>query len=212
MRIPPARSAYLVGVVVTVALTALLTWGAMAPGYLLYRDFVTVPAPVLNAAALGAGGAPRSVPLDVVTALTTWLVPSWLVQKILLVAPLLLAGSGVSFLFNTTKPVNADEIYQNTRTLYVEPNTGLIINGVEQQNKRLEAPGFSAVPITQGTIGYTAATIKQNIADLGSKGTLLGFIHGPLTWIGLLLGLLLMGAGAFLALGGPKAKASTTRH
>jgi hypothetical protein len=147
-----------------------------------------------------------------VTALTTWLVPSWLVQKILLVAPLLLAGSGVSFLFNTTKPVNADEIYQNTRTLYVEPNTGLIINGVEQQNKRLEAPGFSAVPITQGTIGYTAATIKQNIADLGSKGTLLGFIHGPLTWIGLLLGLLLMGAGAFLALGGPKAKASTTRH
>ena len=98
MRIPPARSAYLVGVVVTVALTALLTWGAMAPGYLLYRDFVTVPAPVLNAAALGAGGAPRSVPLDVVTALTTWLVPSWLVQKILLVAPLLLAGSGVSFL------------------------------------------------------------------------------------------------------------------
>jgi len=113
-------------------------------------------------------------------------------------------------LFNTTKPVNADEIYQNTRTLYVEPNTGLIINGVEQQNKRLEAPGFSAVPITQGTIGYTAATIKQNIADLGSKGTLLGFIHGPLTWIGLLLGLLLMGAGAFLALGGPKAKASTT--
>ena len=115
-------------------------------------------------------------------------------------------------LFNTSKPVDADEVYQNTRTLYVEPNTGLIINGVEQQNKRLEAPGFSAVPITQGTIGYTAATIKQNIADLGSKGTLLGFIHGPLTWIGLLLGLLLMGAGAFLALGGPKAKASTTRH
>src|ERR1035437_657775 len=37
MRIPPARSAYLVGVAVTVALTALLTWGPMAPGYLLYR-------------------------------------------------------------------------------------------------------------------------------------------------------------------------------
>jgi len=72
-------------------------------------------------------------------------------------------------LFNTNKPVNADEVYQNTRTLYVEPNTGLIIKGVEQQNKRLEAPGFSAVPITEGTIGYTAATIKKNVADLGSK-------------------------------------------
>ena len=49
-------------------------------------------------AAFGAGGAPRAVPLDVVTAATAWLLPSWLVQKILLVAPLLLAGSGASFL------------------------------------------------------------------------------------------------------------------
>ncbi len=93
----PARGAFLVGLAVTVALTGVLIWGALAPGYLLYRDFVTVPVPVLNAAALGAGGAPRAVPLDLVTAAASWLVPSWLVQKILLVAPLLLAGSGVSF-------------------------------------------------------------------------------------------------------------------
>jgi hypothetical protein len=92
------RRAFLVGVAVTVLLTALLTWGALAPGYLLYRDFVTVPVPLLNAAAFGAGGAPRSVPLDLVTAVAAWVAPSWLVQKILLVAPLLLAGSGVSFL------------------------------------------------------------------------------------------------------------------
>ena len=98
LRTPPARGAFLVGLAVTAALTAFLTWRAMAPGFLLYRDFVTVPVPVLNAAALGVGGAPRSVPLDVVTALTSWLVPSWLVQKVLLAAPLLLAGSGVSFL------------------------------------------------------------------------------------------------------------------
>lgn len=105
-------------------------------------------------------------------------------------------------LFNTAKPVDAAEIYENTRTLYVEPNTGMIIKGVEQQNKRLEAPGFAAVPITVGTIGYTDATIKKNITDLGSKGTLLGFIDGPLTLIGVLLGLILLGAGAFLSLSG----------
>jgi len=98
MNTSPTRGAFLVGVGVTVVLAALLTWRALAPGYLLYRDFVTVPVPVLNAAAFGAGGAPRAVPLDVVTAVTSWVVPSWLVQKILLVAPLLLAGSGVSFL------------------------------------------------------------------------------------------------------------------
>ncbi|MEP7192118.1 MAG: hypothetical protein ABI903_04560 [Actinomycetota bacterium] len=96
----PVRTAFLAGVTVTIALTALVTWGALAPGYLLYRDFVAVPDPLLNAAAFGAGGAPRAVPLDVVTAVTTWLIPSWLVQKALLVAPLLLAGSGVSFLLS----------------------------------------------------------------------------------------------------------------
>ncbi len=94
----PVRRAFLTGVAVTVALTGLLTWGAMAPGYLLYRDFVTVPDPLLNAAAFGGGGTSRAVPLDLVTAVAAWLAPSWLVQKILLVAPLLLAGSGVSFL------------------------------------------------------------------------------------------------------------------
>jgi len=98
VRTSSARGAFLVGVAVAVAIAAVLTWRAMAPGYLLYRDFVTVPAPVLNAAAFGSGGAPRSVPLDLVTAITAWLVPSWLIQKVLLVAPLLLAGSGVSFL------------------------------------------------------------------------------------------------------------------
>jgi Porin PorA len=107
-------------------------------------------------------------------------------------------------LFNTKNPVNADEVYENTRTLYVEPNTGVIIKGVEQQNKRLEASGFAAVPITQGTIGYTDATIKKNVADLGSKGTLLGFINGPLTMIGVLLGLILIGAGAFLTMKGSR--------
>jgi Porin PorA len=112
-------------------------------------------------------------------------------------------------LFHSKKPVDANLVYQNTRTLYVEPNTGAIIKGVEQQNKRLEAPGYDAVPTTIGTIGYTDATIKQNIKD-SSKGSTLGFIKGPLTPIGIVLGLILMGVGGFLALGGSKRKAPTT--
>jgi hypothetical protein len=106
LRVPmsASRGAFLAGVAVTIALILLLTRGALAPGYLLYRDFVTVPVPVLNAAAFGAGGAPRSVPLDLVTALAAIVAPSWLVQKILLVAPLLLAGSGASFLLRHRGP------------------------------------------------------------------------------------------------------------
>jgi hypothetical protein len=114
-------------------------------------------------------------------------------------------------LFNTDKPVDANAVYQNTRTLYIEPNTGVVIKGVEDQNKRLEAPGFAAVPITVGTIAYDAATVKENVKDWGSKGKLLGFVNGPLTWVGILLGLVLIGAGGFLTLGGAKPKSSKPR-
>ena len=102
-------------------------------------------------------------------------------------------------LFKSKKPVNANLVYENTRTLYVEPNTGIIIKGVEQQNKRLEAPGYAAVPTTVGTIGYTDATIKQNIKD-SSQGSTLGFINGPLTLIGIVLGVLLIAGGMTLVL------------
>jgi len=114
-------------------------------------------------------------------------------------------------LFHSKKPVDANLVYQNTRTLYVEPNTGLIIKGVEEQNKRLEAPGYAAVPTTLGTIGYTDATIKQNIKDLGSKGTMLGFIKGPLTPIGIVLGLFLIGVGMVLVLTDASARRSAAR-
>jgi hypothetical protein len=113
-------------------------------------------------------------------------------------------------LFNSAKPVDADGIYENTRTLYIEPNTGVVIKGVEELNKRFEAPGFAPVPITKGTIGYDAATVNKNVKDWGPKGKLLGFIHGPLTPLGIVLGLILMGGGWFLAFGGFKVKDSTT--
>jgi hypothetical protein len=112
-------------------------------------------------------------------------------------------------LFHSKKPVDANLVYENTRTLYVEPNTGIIIKGVEQQNKRLEAPGYAAVPTTIGTIGYTDATIKQNIKD-SSKGSMLGFIKGPLTPIGIVLGLLLIGGGMALVL--IDASSTRSRH
>lgn len=114
-------------------------------------------------------------------------------------------------LFSTDKPVDADAVYENIRTLNIEPNTGVVIKGVEELNKRLEAPGLAAVPITQGTIGYNAETVKKNVTDWGSKGQLLGFVHGPLTLIGILLGLILLGLGAFLSMAGSNNEPSSAR-
>lgn len=73
--------------------------GTLRPGYLLVRDFVTVPDPVLGAAALGRdGAAPRAVPLDAITAVLDPVVPAALQQRLLLVGSVLLLGAGVGML------------------------------------------------------------------------------------------------------------------
>jgi hypothetical protein len=107
-------------------------------------------------------------------------------------------------LFGTDEPVDAARIYENTRTLWIEPNTGVILKGLEEQNVRFEPVDSSlpTLPITVGTIGYTDETVQNNAEEFGSKGAMLGFINGPLTWIGILTGLALLALGAFLVLGG----------
>ena len=107
-------------------------------------------------------------------------------------------------LFGSAEPVDAARVYENTRTLWIEPNTGVILRGLEDQNVRFEPADASlpSVPITVGSIGYTDETVKANADEYGSKGALLGFIHGPLTLVGVITGLLLLALGAFLTFGG----------
>lgn len=106
-------------------------------------------------------------------------------------------------LFGSDAPVDAARVYENTRTLWIEPNTGVILRGLEEQDVRFEPADTSlpSVPITKGAIGYTDETVKANADKYGSTGALLGFIHGPLTLIGIITGLVLLALGAFLALG-----------
>ena len=98
---------------------------------------------------------------------------------------------------NTTAKV----MYGNTRTLWVEPNTGTIIKGQEVLDKSLVSP-LGTVATTKGTIAYTEATVKENASTYGTKGKLLGFIGGPLTLVGIILGLILAGVGTYLIAGG----------
>jgi hypothetical protein len=98
--------------------------------------------------------------------------------------------------------VQADVMYGNVRTLWVEPNTGILIKGQEEQDKSLQAAGYAEVPTTKGTIAYNAQTVKKNAEDWGTKGTLLGFVHGPLTVVGIGLGILLIALGMLLTFGG----------
>jgi hypothetical protein len=108
MTLPGRRTAaaVAVGFGVTAAATAAQLWPSLGRGQLLYRDFVSVPSPVLNPRALGLDGyAPRAVPLDAVTAVLSAVVPSGVQQQVMLLATLLLAGTGVSWLLRRHGPV-----------------------------------------------------------------------------------------------------------
>ncbi|GAA3615741.1 hypothetical protein GCM10022199_20060 [Marihabitans asiaticum] len=80
-------------------LTAIMLASTARHGHILFRDFVTVPDPVINEAALGMDGyLPRAVPLDLVTALIAGLVPPAVQQRVLLLVALLGAGMGFALL------------------------------------------------------------------------------------------------------------------
>ena len=96
----------------------------------------------------------------------------------------------------------ANLTYMNTRTLWVEPNTGVVIKGEEEVEKTLSTAGRDPVPFTVGTIGFDDETIQANADEWGGKGSLLGLLRGPLLWYLLIPGLLLIGLGAFLVLSG----------
>lgn len=98
----PAGFSVPAGLCVTVLAALLLLGGVVAvgpwDGVFLFRDFVTVPDPVLGANTLGGGGAPRAVPLDAVVAILSAILPAGLVARALLIGPLLLVGAGMSVL------------------------------------------------------------------------------------------------------------------
>lgn len=84
-----------VAVAVATALALVLLGPALAPGLVQSFDLVTAPDARFTPFALGAGVvAPRAVPSDAVVAALSVLLPTSLVQKVLLVAVLVGAGAG----------------------------------------------------------------------------------------------------------------------
>jgi hypothetical protein len=76
-------------------LAALVLLPVLAPGYVLSYDMVFVPDLAMRSDFLGLGSSlPRAVPSDAVVAVLDEVVPGMVLQKIVLVAALVLAGTG----------------------------------------------------------------------------------------------------------------------
>lgn len=97
--------------------------------------------------------------------------------------------------------VTVDRVYENTRTLWVEPHTGIVVKGEEVLNTRFQKDGEDVVTLQKGTIAYDDATVKANAEDAGESGSSLNLVRNILPLTFLILGLLLVVGGFLLVRG-----------
>ena len=98
--------------------------------------------------------------------------------------------------------VSADRMYSNVRTLWIEPNTGVILKREEQQNNTIRYEGEDRITTTQVVTGYDDATIKENADKYGPLGSLLNLVRNLLPLILLIVGPLLILGGLVLGRSG----------
>ncbi|CAB4963185.1 unannotated protein [freshwater metagenome] len=94
--------------------------------------------------------------------------------------------------------VTLDRVYSNTRTLWIEPETGVIIRGQEDQLSVAEYEGEQVATLTDVTIGYNPETVSDNVETYSALATQLQVIRIWVPVVGGILGLLLLIAGILM--------------
>jgi hypothetical protein len=106
--------------------------------------------------------------------------------------------------------VTVDRDYASTRTIWVEPLTGAIINASDKQYSTLKYEGETRLIATDATFTYNDETVKKNVegverADTGEidggyqdKAAQLNLIKNVIPLIALILGVLLIALAGFL--------------
>jgi hypothetical protein len=104
-----------------------------------------------------------------------------------------------SLVKSTESSVKAARMYENTRTVWVEPYSGLIVKGQEELRQWLRGPdGTDGQVLLAGTLAFTQDTIANQVEDGEEARTKLRLIQftGPLVL--LVVGLLLIVGGVLL--------------
>lgn len=95
--------------------------------------------------------------------------------------------------------LTADRMYSNVRTLWIEPNTGVVINRTEQINNTIAYDGSDRITATGATNVFTEETIQENADTYGPLGSQLNLVRSVLPPLFLILGLLLLVGGFVLS-------------
>jgi hypothetical protein len=94
--------------------------------------------------------------------------------------------------------VTLDRVYSNTRTIWIEPNTGAVIKGQEVQDSFAELDGERLFTITEAEVGYSEEAIQANVDEFGPLGSQLNLIKNILPVWGAILGVVLLAVGGLL--------------
>jgi hypothetical protein len=98
-----------------------------------------------------------------------------------------------------TPSVQTDIIYSNTKTLWVEPTTGIIVKAQQDVTQVLETPGGEQVlTLVDGTLTYDEATVSNNADDAAAGARQLRLLGIILPAVALFLGLVALAAGLVL--------------
>jgi MYXO-CTERM domain-containing protein len=95
--------------------------------------------------------------------------------------------------------LTAETYYQNDKTIWVEPETGAVIDRNERTITTLAYDGEDRVTATEANLEYTDETVATNVEDLSEKSTQLGLARttGPI--VAGVAGLVLLGLGLLLS-------------
>ncbi len=101
-------------------------------------------------------------------------------------------------IFGSDEPtVQADMVYEMTRTIYVEPTTGAPLNRVEERNQVLSYDGTD-VPAFVATVQYTEKSQADSLDKVQTRGTLLRLADWVFPIAFVVLGLLCIAGGLYL--------------
>ena len=98
-----------------------------------------------------------------------------------------------------TPSVQTNIIYSNTKTLWVEPATGIIVKAQQDATQVLETQGGEQVlTLLDAVLTYDEATVDANADDAASGANRLRLLGTILPFAALLLGLIAVAAGLVL--------------
>jgi hypothetical protein len=91
-----------------------------------------------------------------------------------------------------------DRIYSNTRTIWIEPNTGAVIKGEEDQDSYGELDGERVLTFTQVQVGYSPEVVTANVEEFGPLASQRNLVKNIIPVWGAIIGVILLVVGGLL--------------